>query len=154
MWSSRSFPPAVEETKSRSAEGTRNEKMVQKSAQFLQELFFTQGFDCRWIRTCGWAQGCPVHPWEVEDMAQECFQRKAQDFPSTEEQDKAPECVKNALIKDLIFKRKSCINDLIKKWSNCFHNCSRNCQGLFSLLVIVGGVINHSPGDHSAPDNL
>lgn len=133
---------------------TRNERMLQKTVQFLQEFIFTEGFGCRWTRACGWAQGCPVHPWEVKDMAQECFQRKAHDFPSTEKQDKAPECVKNALIKDLIFKRKSYINDLIKKWSNCFHNCFWNCQGLFSLLVIVCGVINHNPGDHSAPDNL
>jgi len=62
--------------------------------------------------------------------------------------------VKNALIKDLIFKGKNSINDLIKKWSNCFHNCFLNYQGLFSSLVIVHGVINHNPGDHSALDNL
>lgn len=62
--------------------------------------------------------------------------------------------MKNAVIKDLIFKGKDSISDLIKKWSNCFHNCFQNYQGLFSWLVIVHGVINHNPGDHSAPDNL
>lgn len=60
-----------------------------------------------------WAPAAFPAAVEVEDIAQQHFHRKAQDFPSTENQDKAPECVKNALIKDLIFKGKNSINDLI-----------------------------------------
>lgn len=130
------------------------------SCKDLTGAHFCKGLQLQPCKARGWARDvlCVLlklsHPQEVEDVVPSVSKGKPRAFFLLKTRDKTSKCVKNALIKDLIFKGKNSINDLIKKWSNCFHNCFLNYQGLFSSLVIVHGVINHNPGDHSALDNL